>query len=305
MKYHVIICTSLFFVFSCNSSKKESDTPIKGTINVLVDETYKPLIDSEKMIFESHYKEAKVNLFYRPAVEVMEGFANDSFRVLISSIVPDTNALNNFFTVHKFKPKTVAVGKDAVAIVTHNSKKGLQLRVSELQKILSGAITDFSQIKGSKYSGKINLVFDNNKSSTLIYMQDEILKGKPFNANAYAQQSNEEVMDYVSKNTNALGVIGVSWISDEADENSQKFTEKLAIVEIGEDNSPYFYKPQQAYIALHKYPLRRLIQVTVKEGGARLGSGFTNFLTGEYGQKIILSAGLVPAVAQTRVVMTK
>jgi phosphate transport system substrate-binding protein len=133
-------------------------------------------------------------------------------------------------------------------------------------------------------------------------MQDSILKGDKLSSNVYAQNTNEEVMKYVKNNSNALGVIGVSWISDEADEATQEFSKDIAIVEIGRDNDVYFYKPNMGYIAIHKYPLRRLMQTTLREGGPGLGRGFVNFMTSEIGQKIILKSGLVPATVLTRVV---
>jgi phosphate transport system substrate-binding protein len=74
------------------------------------------------------------------------------------------------------------------------------------------------------------------------------------------------------------------------------------MVEIGRDNDVYFYKPNMGYIAIHKYPLRRLMQSTLREGGPGLGRGFVNFMTSEIGQKIILKSGLVPATVLTRVV---
>jgi phosphate transport system substrate-binding protein len=94
----------------------------------------------------------------------------------------------------------------------------------------------------------------------------------------------------------------VSWISDEADEMAQEFSKDIAMVEIGRDNDVYFYKPNMGYIAIHKYPLRRLMQSTLREGGPGLGRGFVNFMTSEIGQKIILKSGLVPATVLTRVV---
>lgn len=254
------------------------------------------------MVFESQYKNAKINVIYRPALDVVKEIYNDSFRILLSSIVPDSNSLKKYKDVKGYEAKTTILAKDAVAVIVNNDKKGLKLTLSDLKKILNGQISDFSQIKGSGKSGKINIVFDNQKSSTVVYMQDSILKGDKLSTNVYAQNTNEEVMKYVKNNSNALGVIGVSWISDEADEMAQEFSKDISMVEIGKDNDVYFYKPNMGYIAIHKYPLRRLMQSTLREGGPGLGRGFVNFMTSEIGQKIILKSGLVPATVLTRVV---
>ncbi len=299
----IVVFGVLFLFFGCdNKSKIATDTPTSGKITILADECYKPILDTEIMVFESQYKNAKINVIYRPALDVVKEIYNDSFRILLSSIVPDSNSLKKYKEVKGYEAKTTVLAKDAVAVIVNNDKKGLKLTLSDLKKILNGQISDFSQIKGSGKSGKINIVFDNQKSSTVVYMQDSILKGDKLSTNVYAQNTNEEVMKYVKNNSNALGIIGVSWISDEADEMAQEFSKDISMVEIGKDNDVYFYKPNMGYIAIHKYPLRRLMQTTLREGGPGLGRGFINFMTSEIGQKIILKSGLVPATVLTRVV---
>jgi phosphate transport system substrate-binding protein len=299
----IVAFGALILFFGCdNKSKVAIDTPTTGKITILADECYKPILDTEIMVFESQYKNAKINVIYRPALDVVKEIYNDSFRILLSSIVPDSNSLKKYKDVKGYEAKTTILAKDAVAVIVNNDKKGLKLTLSDLKKILNGQISDFSQIKGSGKTGKINIVFDNQKSSTVVYMQDSILKGDKLSTNVYAQNTNEEVMKYVKNNSNALGVIGVSWISDEADEMAQEFSKDISMVEIGKDNDVYFYKPNMGYIAIHKYPLRRLMQSTLREGGPGLGRGFVNFMTSEIGQKIILKSGLVPATVLTRVV---
>ncbi|MFY7861226.1 MAG: hypothetical protein ACOVP5_03290, partial [Chitinophagales bacterium] len=80
----------LFIVTSCDDKPKLMDTPTSGLITVLVDETYKPLMDSEKMVFEAQYPDAKINLVYKPALDILDQMDNDSFRAYFTAAPVDS-----------------------------------------------------------------------------------------------------------------------------------------------------------------------------------------------------------------------
>lgn len=301
-----ILCLISWLIYSCGSQNKLTDTPTSGTINIVVDETYKPIMDSELMVFENYYPDAHIRIQYMPYSEAIKQATNDSIRMIITSTTIDSAIFLKFYEKEQYFPKTTVIAKDAVAIIANNSKNGLQLTTKELAKLCKGEITDFSQIEKRTGSGKITLVFDNANSSTVQFIQDSILHGQAISSKAFAQKNNLEVIDYVRKNPNAIGVIGVNWISDNQDIDNLAFSKDIFPVELRDtDSSQYYYPPHPGYIATHMYPLRRLMTVTLKENGACLGRGFLNFLTGEIGQKIILKGGLVPAKTLTRVVQTR
>lgn len=301
----LVVMTML--VISCEEGKKTlTDTPTSGRILVVADETYQPIMDSEKMVFETHYPDAHIDIIYKPAAEVLKDIDNDSVRVLITAIPIDSAYFENFYKQREYFPKSTILAKDALAVIAHNSRKGLKITAPELARICSGQMTNFSQIKNAKQSGNIALVFDHMQSSTVQYMQDSLLKGNGMSNKVYAQKTNTEVLQYVEKNPNALGIIGVSWISDHADEETMSFSKSIFPVEIGaNEESVHFYSPHPGYIATHMYPLRRYMHATIKENGAALGRGFVNFMAGEIGQRIILKSGVVPAKVITRVVETR
>jgi len=296
----------LLTLFACEDKKKLSDTPTSGRITVVADENYKPLLDSEVMVFESSYPEAKINIIYKPAAEVVKAMDIDSVRMIITASPVDTAYYISYFKQKEYSPKNSFIAKDAVAIIAHNSRKGLKMTTEELAKICIGTITDFSELEHGGGRGKITLVFDNAASSTVEYIQDSLLKGQALTSQAFAQKTNKEVMVYVQNTKNALGVIGVNWISDNQDEENLAFSKSIFPVEVRDAlHSQYYYPPHPGYVASHLYPLRRLMRATLKENGAGLGRGFLNFMTGEVGQRIVLKAGLVPANVVTRVVETR
>src|SRR5215216_6134849 len=72
---------------SCNSTNQgENDESIdKGTIHISVDESFKPVIDSQVQVFESSYPEAKVIVHYKPEADCLKDFGVDSIRMVIAT----------------------------------------------------------------------------------------------------------------------------------------------------------------------------------------------------------------------------
>lgn len=296
----------LGLLISCEEKKLLTDTTTSGRITVVADENYKPLLDSEVMVFENQYPNAKINMIYKPSSEVVKAMDNDSVRMIITGGPVDSAYYHSFYKKRDYWPKNAFIAKDAVAIIANNNRQGLKMTKDELAKVCRGEITDYSQLSHGGQSGKIILVFDHVASSTVEYIQDSLLDGNSLTSQAFAQRNNLEVMTYVQNNKNALGVIGVNWISDNQDVENLAFSKFIFPVEMRDaEVSQYYYPPHPGYVASHLYPMRRLMRATLKENGLGLGRGFLNFMTGEIGQRIVLKAGLVPATVSTRVVETR
>jgi phosphate transport system substrate-binding protein len=102
-------------------------------------------------------------------------------------------------------------------------------------------------------------------------------------------------VDYVAANKNALGLIGVSWISDPNDSTALSFLSKVNVVGVKADSADRFFKPLQYYIALKSYPLTRAFYFILREPYVGLGTGFANFLANDKGQMIMAKYRLFPA----------
>ena len=62
------------------------------------------------------------------------------------------------------------------------------------------------------------------------------------------------------------------------------------------------YKPYQAYVAQGLYPYTRKVYIISREARTGLGTGFSSFVAGDVGQKIILKMGVLPASMPVRIV---
>ena len=177
-----------------------------------------------------------------------------------------------------------------------------------VKDIFEGKITSWDQVNKKSKLKELKVVFDNFKSGNPRYFQEKFGLTS-FPPTCMAAQSNSEVISYVEKNKNAIGVISVNWISDRADTVSHNFLKRFKVVGIAleGDNDPAtkFYRPFQGYIAEGSYPFTRDVYCINRQSYSGLAGGFSSFIAGEKGQFIVLHSGLVPAAMPVRIVEIK
>ncbi|QIX62028.1 phosphate ABC transporter substrate-binding protein, PhoT family [Hymenobacter sp. BT18] len=298
---------------SCNGGNPPTaetidDTPTSGVLKIAVDATFEPIVKSHVDTFQQLYQYAKVKPQYVPEADAMEALLNDKVRVAIVSREL-TAAEKTHFERLKLIPRTTHVATDALAIIVNPANADSLLTMAQLRDIFTGKATQWQQINRGSKLGDITVVFDSNNSSTSRYVQDSVTRGAALTKKSFASKSNPALLDYVATHTNAIGVIGVNWISDRDDASVQSFLRRVRVVGISTSAAPTstedYVQPYQAYLALKTYPLRRNVYVISREARAGLGTGFASFVAGTKGQLIILKSGLMPAVGQTRIVTTK
>jgi len=157
----------------------------------------------------------------------------------------------------------------------------------------------WSQIVEGSKRGEIEVVFDNKESATLHYVVDSILGGKPIDSpNIVAAKTSKEVVDYVDKTPNAIGVIGSNWLNDKRDSTNTTFRKNIHVMSISKlDKATPLnsWKPYQAYFLDGRYPFVRTLYAIVVDPQRALPWSFANYITSPKGQLIIMRAGLLPA----------
>lgn len=287
------------FFISCHDRDKNGrllDTPTTGSIKIAADESLRPLVETEVETFNSIYTRAHIDVLYLSEVDAMDALIKDSVRLAIVTrhLIPEEEA---YFKNLRITPDEVDIALSGAAIIVNPERKDTLISVAQLKQILSGTITNWNQI-GSRSNAGIEIVFDNPKSGLIRYLKDSVARVDKLPANCYAVENNEAVVDYVSKNPNALGLIGVEWISDDPTTNT--FLKRVKVVGVAGDS--IHFQPYQAYMALKHYPLMRTITVINREARTGLGTGFSSFLASERGQRIILKTGLVPKTMPVRII---
>ncbi|WP_299991170.1 PstS family phosphate ABC transporter substrate-binding protein [uncultured Pontibacter sp.] len=302
----VVLGLGLVALAACGGNPEtKRDTSTTGTIGISVDETFQPIIESQVSTFEGIYKYANINAQYKAEGKVFDDLINDSTRIAIVSRKM-TDQEKEVFDQRKITPRYTRIAIDAVALIVNNKNQDTLLTMSELRDIFTGKITSWKQLNPESSLRDIAIVFDNNNSSTARYMRDTLMAGQPLPTTASASNSHPALIDYVAKNENAIGVIGVNWISDRDDTTSLNFLNQVKVVGVSAEDNPVttdsYFQPYQAYIAQGEYPLRRFWYIISTEGRAGLGTGFASYVASDRGQRIILKSGLVPATMPVRIV---
>lgn len=294
-----ITLSSLALLYSCDSSTNpfayQKDTHSRGIIDLYIEESYKPLFETSIYTFEGQFPKAHIKAHYCSEYDVIDAFLKNKTKTIFMT--------RDFTKKEKAKlrkslieVRSEIVANDAVALIVHPSNKDTNMTVSQLKQILLGEETKWKNLNMD-----IHVVFDQQNSANFNYLR-ELTNNKPMQKNIFAVKSNEEVINYVKTHPNAIGVIGVNWISDQDDSNVTEFRDGITILSMYNDETKDYYKPMQAFIHTKEYPLTRQLWSINKASKSGLNTGFVNFIAGEKGQLIIHKSGLVSATAPIRMI---
>jgi phosphate transport system substrate-binding protein len=278
---------------SCGGGKDKNgndlDTPAKGEITVAVDESFQQIIEAERSSFEKTFPYTKINLVYKPEGEAVAMLLNDKARMAVVARELDEKE-KVIFKQGDFRYKSYKFAGDGIALITHKSNRDTLITTSQLEGIMKGTKKNWS-------GREIVLVFDGTSSSNLSFLLDTFNIDRKQKVSFFAAKSNKDVIEYVKTHSNAMGVIGVNWISDGDDPASLSFIRSINVLSVANKPNPTiddYYQPFGYNLALKKYPLTRHIKLILKEAHMGLGTGFVNYMTLEQGQLIVLKNGLIP-----------
>lgn len=281
----LLILTGSFFMLGCQNNPSEKQSYTSGKEQILVDESFAPIIEDQEFLFESTYPDAKLDLVKKSENELLNLFLADSIQVAILSRLL-TGEEKKHFESKNIKIRLNRFAIDGIALITHNSSKYVNVNVEDIISVLK-----------AEPSSLESLVFDNANSSTVRYFKELAGINKLPATGIYALKSNADVIKYVSDNPGSIGVVGVNWMVQPPVE-LETVVSDLKILGVkniaGRLGSDAYYKPNQNDIAIGMYPLTRSLYVVNCEGGAGLGTGFASFITGDRGQRIVLKSGLLP-----------
>ena len=300
---------SVFLIFvsgSCGENKSLNETPTRGNIRISVDESFQPLIDSEVFTFTHLYTSAQITPQYKPEYDVIDDFMNDSVKVIVTSKKLSDYQIQ-YLRDTLVIARTTTYAYDALALVSNKLNQDTLVKYNTIKDIFLGKINKWKDINPKSKLGDIRVIFDNTKSGNIRYFKELFEIKDTLKSNFYAVKNNSEVIDFVSRNPDALGIVSVNWISDKDDSLSMSFINKVNIMAVSQQyiNDGSYYRPYQGSIYDKSYPFVREVYFISRETFAGLGSGFINWACAEQGQRIVLKSGLVPATMPIRLVQIK
>lgn len=338
MKIHydrLCLAGALVLALGLSSCEIKRGEYAQGADTIYCDDGFKNVLDEEIEVFEYTYKDSDILPRYVSEAQAMDALLGDTTSTII--VTHELTEAQQKMMKSKFKRvvKQQEIAVDAVALITNKDNPIKMLSVDEVGKILKGEITKWDQLALNDTTN-IKIVFDNANSSTVMYMRERYLDGKPISDNpkvkVFAQQNNRDVFDAVKKDKAAIGIISVSWLGDSlemakrvplADRYDQynkedtvimldkKLTTEVKVIPIQnpiEENDftliPYL-PYQENIFKLYEYPfVRHIYMITTASSGTMMKS-FYDFVTGKIGQKIMMNTGILPARIHPRIVELK
>lgn len=291
---------SLAFLSSCGERKAKdgrTDTKTSGTIEFVADESFSPIIEEEREQFQFEFPDAELKPLYTDETTGLQMLKDLKTCLLITSRGL-TDSEKAYFKTKQIIPSSFPIGYDGLAFIVNRSNNDTCITVNDLKRILTGQATSWNQIAEGSKIGDIELVFDNNNSATMHFVVDSLLKGKEIGAkNVFAAKSSKEVVNYVEKTPNAIGVIGSNWLNDKRDSTNLTFNKAIHVVSLttADVATPTnSWKPYQAYLLDERYPFVRTIYANVVDPHKALPWSFANYISNPRGQLIMLKSGLLP-----------
>ena len=317
--FNLFLLFGIQFLLGCGQSGKKGpgDTAVSGTIHIAVDEAFLPLLATEITSFQGHYPKARIIPHYVSEKEAFRLLIADSVRMVVSgrTFSEDEKA---YFKSIIITPKTLKIATDALGVVLNKSNPDSMLTKKQLIQILTEVDFKWKTLSKKGIAKVPELVLDKEGTSNyfaligLLGIKDEDIKLKRIYAGG-----DREVINYVNLHPEAIGFMGVNWISDDDDPTQTKFKNGIQVAYLMSDSiakllekKPFevneeYFQPLQAYLAQGFYPLTRDVIVCSREARTGLATGFTAWLAGDKGQRIVLKAGLLPATMPIRIIKIK
>ncbi len=110
-------------------------------------------------------------------------------------------------------PKAHVVAMDGIAVILNNSNGVTALTKSQIKGIFTGSISDWSKVGGTP--GKIVVVSRDSASGTFEAFGELALSKEKVRSDALMQASNQAVAGVVSKTPEAIGYVGLGYLTKE------------------------------------------------------------------------------------------
>ncbi len=305
--YVIAILLVVVSVISCsrnrNTGQENADSTtagagtndiLTGELSVIVDEAVLPIMLEQVEVFKTSYVNANIKLIPLPEREAINALIKGQADIAILGRLL-TKEENAGFSSRKITPRTFPAFYDGVVFFNNLSATDTSINIPTLSSLL----------KGDANSGK-RLVFDNVNSSTLRRVKEIVKLDKVSGQSVKGMKTSKEVVEEVLADANSIGVMSygqyLDCVSQFGEENKIRI---LSLQSLRDGKNPGFFKPSQTTFATDEYALKTEFHVLNYQPNLGLGIGFSAFLTGDRGQRIVLKYGLLPVTMPGREIIIR
>ncbi len=299
-----IIASAFFVLIGCGPEKTE--TPLRGNLHVLLPESAAPVLLRAVQSFTSIYGPNGAQLSHElvSSEDAIRRFIEDTTRCILTTR-PLTETERERLKKKGVELTEILLAYDAVTVVVHYKNPIERITTPELQRILSGDIKRWEQLRHSVgMRGAIVPILDDT-SDVASYLLRRLEGLQAFRPDLNRTSSNLATLKAVVADPASIGFVDLDWIDsarvpvkllEVAEPDPQADTTFRAPIEsVGK-----FYPPHPAHLYRNYYPFKRAIYAYGKNTRGTLTSGFLTFLANKEGQRFFLKRNLVPATQPIR-----
>jgi len=176
--------------------------------------------------------------------------------------------------------KRYVVARDCIAVIVNPANPVKDLSLDQLRGILTGAISNWSQVGGQRAA--IKLLIRESTSGTQSFLREHYLKGSPFAKNAQTVLSLNSVIDAVEKDKAAVGYVGMS--------GAVGAGQKVKVLALKVLSTAKSVKPSPVS-TFDDYPLSRPLALYTDENPKPSVEQFVNYCLSPEGQKVASESG--------------
>ncbi|NTW28322.1 MAG: PstS family phosphate ABC transporter substrate-binding protein [Coriobacteriia bacterium] len=278
-----MLATGALAAGGCSSKSTSTDTNTSGSTKSTLSGTIK-ISGSDTMVNMAQAWAEKFNT-ENPGVvlTVAGGGSGVGIAAFLNKTVDFANASRKLKDAEKSQATTAGlnavttvVAKDAVTIIVNSANTMKDITKEQLGKIYRGEITNWKDVGGK--DATIVLLGRDSSSGTYSFIQDEIIgSGKTYAKSMRNLQSNQAIVDEVSKNADAIGYVGLGY------DNSSIKVLTCAGVTASVDT-----------VLNGTYPLSRDLNMISNGQPTGVMKAYIDWILGTEGQKIVAEQGFVP-----------
>jgi phosphate transport system substrate-binding protein len=184
-------------------------------------------------------------------------------------------------------PYKIVTAWDGVAVVVHPKNAVKKLTVEQLAGIFSGKITNWKDVGGA--NAKIVVLIRDMNSGTHVFFKEHVVqrngknKAAQYSTSARANATTQAIVDEVSQNVNAIGYVGLGYITD-----------TVHVVAVKADGGKDFVLPSVKTVMDKTYAVARELYWYTNGKPTGDVKKFVDFVLGSDGQKIVRALDFVP-----------
>jgi phosphate transport system substrate-binding protein len=258
------------------------------TLVIWADTSLRVIVNEQKKAFENIYTNPVLSIIYMNENQIVKGLMSNKVNaaVLHRSLTANESALLE--SREDFLPRQYVFAYDAFVCIA-----------SDRSSFSSISMTDLLEYFTNNSAAKFSLAMENPNAQSIQFLKKKFSLQNEQLSRAYANKSLNDLLAYLRRDPNAIGIIPFAYISDIEAESTIQLLENLKVLPVMYKDSTQktrLVDPSQETIATREYPL--LAPVVFVNGNMenKSGTNFVNYLFKPRAQRLILRCGLCPAI---------